>query len=429
MAHPVIDIENIGKAYRLGQASVRRDMLRDALLDVLQAPFRRLKALRHLAEDDDLFWALRNVSFQVLQGEVVGIIGRNGAGKSTLLKILSRVTAPTEGQAVLCGRVASLLEVGTGFHPELTGRENIYLNGSILGMRKAEIDAKFDEIVEFSELERFLGTPVKRYSSGMYVRLAFAVAAHLEPEILILDEVLAVGDTEFQKKCLGKIGEVTTEGRTVLFVSHNLDSVQRLCSRSVLLEAGRLISQGPTADVIRHYLSRLSITSQAAVPNEWIDVSHASRSGTGEARFAAVKFSSLREDVAFHPCSNGPLEFSLAIDSDSPRSVGSVAVSIYSRSGTKLINADTLSLGRAVKLSHNRTVVTLRIEKLYLNPDTYVVGLWLANPVEADYADQCFDYVEAAFSIEVVSPGSRGLGVRPSSDGAVMSPFQIIDKS
>lgn len=427
MARPVIEVDNIGKAYWLGQASARRDMLRDALTDLLQAPFRRLSEFRKASREQDYFWALKNCSFNVMQGEVVGIIGRNGAGKSTLLKILSRVTSPTEGQATLWGRVASLLEVGTGFHPELTGRENVYLNGSILGMSRAEIDRKFDEIVAFSEIETFLDTPAKQYSSGMYVRLAFAVAAHLEPEILILDEVLAVGDAGFQKKCIGKIDEVTTQGRTVLFVSHNLDSVQRLCSRSILLEAGRVISQGPTAEVIKHYLSRLSITAQTAPPNEWIDVSHVRRIGTGQARFAAVKFSSLREDVAFHPCSNEPLELSLAIDSDSPRSVGSLAVSIYSRSGTLLVNADTLHLGRGVKLSQNQTIVTLRIERLFLNPDTYTIGLWLANPIEADYADECLDYVEAAFSIEVVSPDFIGFGGRRGSDGAVMNSFRIIE--
>ena len=205
---------------------------------------------------NETIWALKDVSFEIKRGEVVGIIGRNGAGKSTLLKILSRITEPTEGQAAIYGRVGSLLEVGTGFHPELTGRENIYLNGAILGMRRAEIERKFDEIVVFSGVEKFIDTPVKHYSSGMYLRLAFAVAAHLEPEILLVDEVLAVGDAQFQKKCLGKMADVAQAGRTVLFVSHNMGAIHHLCPRSILLEQGRIAMVGATAEVIRHYLSK-----------------------------------------------------------------------------------------------------------------------------------------------------------------------------
>ena len=215
----------------------------------------------HGNRDGEELWALRDVSFTVEQGEVLGIIGRNGAGKSTLLKILSRVTAPTSGRIKVKGRIASLLEVGTGFHPELTGRENIYLNGAILGMSRKEIDRKFDEIVDFSEVEKFIDTPVKRYSSGMYVRLAFAVAAHLEPEILVVDEVLAVGDAEFQKKCLGKMGDVAKEGRTVLFVSHNMGAIENLCSHGILLEFGALTTCGSIRTVVEKYLSGLHSTS------------------------------------------------------------------------------------------------------------------------------------------------------------------------
>src|ERR1700722_15829927 len=236
MLQPIIQIDNVGKSYRLGQADIKHAMFRDAFLNAIKAPFRRLSELRQPARTEALFWALRHVSFDVQQGEVIGIIGRNGAGKSTLLKILSRITEPTEGQLTLRGRVASLLEVGTGFHPELTGRENVYLNGSILGMSRAEITRRFDEIVPFSEVGPFLDMPVKRYSSGMYTRLAFAVAAHLEPEILIIDEVLAVGDAEFQKKCLKKMGDVAGEGRTVLFVSHNMDAISRLCTRALFMK-------------------------------------------------------------------------------------------------------------------------------------------------------------------------------------------------
>lgn len=256
MSSQMIQVENLGKAYRLGIADVRHTSFREALTGMLKAPLRRFRDLRRSAGEESSFWALRNVSFEVQQGEVVGIIGRNGAGKSTLLKILSRITEPTEGQVTLRGRVASLLEVGTGFHRELTGRENVYLNGAILGMTHLEIGRKFDEIVAFAEIEKFLDTPVKRYSSGMYVRLAFAVAAHLEPEILIVDEVLAVGDAEFQKKCLGKMGEVTKAGRTVLFVSHNMTAVRTICGTSVLLDSGRMLAHGPSHEVIDRYTRR-----------------------------------------------------------------------------------------------------------------------------------------------------------------------------
>src|SRR5262245_25756886 len=219
------------------------------------APFRRRARVGTARASGRDFWALSDVSLDVEAGEVLGVIGRNGAGKSTLLKILSRVTAPTAGRAEICGRVGSLLEVGTGFHPDLTGRENVYLNGTLLGMRKREIDTKLDEIVAFAEVEPFLDTPVKRYSSGMYVRLAFAVAAHLDCEILLVDEVLAVGDVQFQKKCLGTMGAVAQSGRTVLFVSHNMAAVQRLCGRGVLLERGAVAAVGPIADVVRRYLA------------------------------------------------------------------------------------------------------------------------------------------------------------------------------
>jgi lipopolysaccharide transport system ATP-binding protein len=234
-----IRVENLGKKYRIGERE-RYKALRDVLTQMMTAPFRRLTHRSSAPGDPQFLWALKDVSFEVKQGEVVGIIGRNGAGKSTLLKILSRVTEPTEGYAEIHGRIGSLLEVGTGFHPELTGRENVYLNGAILGMKKTEIKRKFDEIVSFAEVEKFIDTPVKRYSSGMYLRLAFAVAAHLEPEILLVDEVLAVGDAGFQKKCLGKMGEVARAGRTVFFVSHNMEAIQKLCQRCIWLDHGNI---------------------------------------------------------------------------------------------------------------------------------------------------------------------------------------------
>lgn len=263
MGDTAIRVEGLSKQYRIGGRQEGYRTLRDILADTAMAPFRRVSKLLRgqatgAAELDETIWALRDASFEVKQGEVVGIIGRNGAGKSTLLRILTRITEPTEGWAEVYGRIGSLLEVGTGFHPELTGRENIYLNGTILGMKKAEIDAKFDEIVAFSEVEKFIDTPVKHYSSGMYLRLAFAVAAHLEPEIMLVDEVLAVGDAAFQKKCLGKMGEVARGGRTVLFVSHNMAAVASLTQRSIWLERGNVVAIGNTQELIEAYLSEIS---------------------------------------------------------------------------------------------------------------------------------------------------------------------------
>src|SRR5689334_6611518 len=294
MSNTVISIENLSKSYQLGAINTGTfygDLNRWwARQRGKPDPYLKIGDANHDNRDSKTIRALDDVNFRVQQGEALGIIGRNGAGKSTLLKILSQVTAPTSGAVKVKGRIASLLEVGTGFHPELTGRENIYLNGAILGMRKKEIDGKLDEIVDFSGCEAYLDTPVKRYSSGMQVRLAFAVAAHLEPEILIVDEVLAVGDAEFQKKCLGKMRDVSWGGgRTVLFVSHSMDAVQRLCARTVLLERGRTVAIGDTRSVVAEYLLRGQAPSS---PGAWIDMSRAERSGTGGARFVAVQYRS-----------------------------------------------------------------------------------------------------------------------------------------
>jgi len=278
MSRPIIEVRGISKRYRLGSldaGSFREEVHRawDRLRGKTPPPS---------ASKQD-FWALRDVSFDVQAGEVIGVIGRNGAGKSTLLKILSRITEPTSGRAVLRGRLASLLEVGTGFHPELTGRENVYLNGAILGMRRTEIDRKFDEIVAFAEVEKFIDTPVKRYSSGMYVRLAFAVAAHLEPEVLIIDEVLAVGDIDFQKKCIGKMGSVAKGGRTVLLVSHNVGLIETLCTRAVLLCDGSVVSQGLPPKVVADYLA----SNKATNPDNLLDQPR--HSGAGEALFSGIR--------------------------------------------------------------------------------------------------------------------------------------------
>jgi lipopolysaccharide transport system ATP-binding protein len=270
MTQPAIVVDKLSKAYRIGLKEEVHDTLIGAFTGMLKAPWKnwrhlsRLNTFRNLDDADDTFWALRDVSFEVAEGEVIGIIGRNGAGKSTLLKILSRITEPTSGRAIIRGRVSSLLEVGTGFHQELSGRENIYMNGTILGMTKREIDRKFDEIVEFSGVEKFLDTPIKYYSTGMKVRLAFSVAANLEPEILIIDEVLAVGDAEFQNKCLGKMQDVARGGRTVLFVSHNMAAVEALCQRGVELQEGQLIFLGPIVDVMADYRRRVSDTLGSA---------------------------------------------------------------------------------------------------------------------------------------------------------------------
>jgi lipopolysaccharide transport system ATP-binding protein len=288
MSNIAIRVDGLSKQYKIGLAKRRHDTLRDELTDALTSILRfngNGSAPRAQRSDSpDTFWAIKDVSFEVKKGEVLGIIGRNGAGKSTLLKILSRITEPTEGRAEFHGRVGSLLEVGTGFHGELTGRENVYLNGAILGMKKTEIDRKFDEIVAFAEIEKFIDTPAKRYSSGMYVRLAFAVAAHLEPEILIVDEVLGVGDATFQKKCFSKMGKVAKEGRTVLFVSHNMPSVTGLCERILLLQQGRLLIDGPSHKVVAAYLSS-GVT--ATGEREWADAEQAP--GGEVARLRAVR--------------------------------------------------------------------------------------------------------------------------------------------
>ena len=279
---PIIRVENLGKQYRLGARRAAQTNLREAIAGAVRSPLRAFGRRGRSAREGELLWALRDVSFEVQPGEAVGVIGRNGAGKSTLLKILSRITEPTAGRAELYGRASSLLEVGTGFHPELTGRENISLNGAILGMRRGEIRRRFDEIVAFSGVERFIDTPVKHYSSGMHMRLAFAVAAHLEPEILIVDEVLAVGDAEFQKKCLGKMGSVAREGRTVIFVSHNMAAVSNLCRRGLVLEQGRVAYAGTQAEAVARYLT--SCRTPERTLRDRTD-----RAGSGEVRVVAVE--------------------------------------------------------------------------------------------------------------------------------------------
>jgi len=360
----------------------------------------------------ETFWALRDIELEVEPGEIVGIIGANGAGKSTLLKILSRITKPTTGQVELRGRVSSLLEVGTGFHPELTGRENIFLNGSILGMSRREIARRFDEIVAFAEVERFLDTPVKRYSSGMYVRLAFAVAAHLEPEILLVDEVLAVGDAQFQRKCLNKMEGIATGGRTIILVSHQMSVIQRLSHRVAMLDRGRLVAFGARDEVVARYLTG---APEQASPEEWIDLSKASRSGDGRARFIAARYHCPDNIASGHPYPDGPLEVRLVIESESRRTVDKIALRFLDRYGTVLIAVNPAFHGMTVDLLRGRNEVCFVIDQLHLNPGMYSIGLWMGN---SNFGD-AFDYIAPAFQVDVIEAPTedrmelteRGLGM------------------
>lgn len=324
MGDVAILAEGLGKLYRIGRREAYCT-LRDTITRSLAVSFRRLRNRRHPVTDgghSPLIWALKDVSFEIKKGEVVGVIGRNGAGKSTLLKILSSITEPTEGQVTIHGRVGSLLEVGTGFHPELTGRENIYLNGAILGMKKKEIECNFDEIVAFAEIEKFLDMPVKHYSSGMYMRLAFSVAAHLEPEVLLVDEVLAVGDAAFQRKCLGRMGAVAKEGRTVLFVSHNMSAVLNLCSRTLVVKDGGLLADCATDEAVNRYLGGLHIETDGDL------TSCVSRDGSGHVRFSRVWFEDEQGHVMDQPMSGQTVVIVLLYESRFQDSLSNCRVSV-----------------------------------------------------------------------------------------------------
>ena len=389
MSDPTISVENLSKRYIIARARDSRDGLRHRLEGALRAPFTLLRS--HVAEKrqrNEDFWALKNVSFNVRQGDVVGIIGRNGAGKSTLLKVLSRITEPTEGRIRLRGRVASLLEVGTGFHQELTGRENVFLNGAILGMTRAEIRRKFDEIVAFSEIEQFLDTPVKRYSSGMYVRLAFAVAAHLEPEILIVDEVLAVGDIEFQRKCLGKMGDVAHQGRTVLFVSHNLMAIKALCPKCMYLRNGFLVALSDTNHIIDRYLSDTHQLQTDTSLRERRD-----RGGNGTARI--VEFYVLDSNRTKQPVLKSGSDYTFVMQYETNGSrhairdvVGSIGVN-DGNGHTILLYRSSFSNQNFV-LFPNRSLIECRITDLNLAPGTYHINLFLSKG-ESDILDHVID--------------------------------------
>lgn len=366
MSAPIIRIDQVGKRFTLGEGGDH-----DTLRDHLATAFRRLLGRGPARRASSDFWAVRNVSFDVAEGEVLAIIGHNGAGKSTLLKILSQISEPTEGEIRLRGRIASLLEVGTGFHPELSGRENIYLNGAILGMARSEIRAKFDDIVAFAEVEKFLDTPVKRYSSGMYVRLAFAVAAHLEPEILVVDEVLAVGDASFQAKCLAKMGEISrSSGRTVLFVSHNMQAVQNLCHRAVLLERGQVKAVGETREIVKTYLATAATTgAEKTWPPETAPGNH-------EARLRAIRLSGPDDNRSGIFSSRKPVLVELEFDCPEPVSSFCAGFDLMTPEGETVFRCyqNDQEEARWPQLRRGRNVWRCEIPAGLLNAGVYLIA-------------------------------------------------------
>lgn len=385
----IVKVENLSKSYALGANAAAYSTLRESLTNAVRAPFNG----RRRQSSHETIWALRDVSFTVEAGEVLGIIGRNGAGKSTLLKILSRITEPTTGRAELYGRAGSLLEVGTGFHPELTGRENIYLNGAILGMTKPEIQRKFDEIVAFAELEKFLDTPVKRYSSGMYMRLAFAVAAYLDPEILVVDEVLAVGDAAFQKKCLGRMRDISTEGRTVLFVSHNMAAIRSLCSRGILMAGGQKAFDGAAGECVDRYLAELTQHSASEV-----DLSNIRR---GKEADTVLKLSRVKihtRDGRPLVRAGDPLEVELKFTVSEPLEDVVLGVKVVSGENIGIMECrSSHSYGAIEELLPGDYSITCRIDQNVLSP-----GLYLLN-VGARCSKKFLDHVPQAITFEVYS--------------------------
>jgi lipopolysaccharide transport system ATP-binding protein len=389
MSDIAITVQNLGKMYRIGARQNARRTFREAMIGLVQAPWHRLRWIGKDLPTEESIWALQGVSFEVRQGEVVGIIGRNGAGKSTLLKILTRITEPTEGRARVKGRVGSLLEVGTGFHPELTGRENIFLNGAILGMSRAEIHRKFDEIVAFSEVEKFIDTPIKRYSSGMQVRLAFAVAAHLEPEVLIVDEVLAVGDVEFQKKCLGKMEDVAAIGRTVLFVSHNMPAVKSLCERALLLHVGRVMCEGNVNQVVETYLE-----AGTEVSNTGIISDDAPRSGTGEVRVRQVELLDLETNPVSQIYLGQPFRIALTLNVLKHVEGAIVGIGISSQDGLMITTSYSIDGGQPPwRLSEGWYKVYLDLN-VTLIPRTYTIDVFIHHSYgrDIDYVQRTLDF-------------------------------------
>ncbi len=397
MSDTVIRVENLSKKYIIGKNGAGSDGLRHAIHDFFTAPFKKSRnpqsAIRNPQSDEsaihnpqsDEFWALKDVSFDVKRGEVVGIIGRNGAGKSTLLKILSRITEPTRGRVRMRGRVASLLEVGTGFHPELTGRENVFLNGAILGMSREEIKGKFDEIVAFAEVEKFLDTPVKRYSSGMYVRLAFAVAAHLEPEILIVDEVLSVGDYEFQRRCLGKMNEVAHSGRTVLLVSHNVTAIEELCLQSILLKNGRIERSGPTHQVVAHYLSA------TAAHSTWHIDGQTEREGTGNARITRLELLAADTDtpvtsLKFRESFRLRMHYRAIERLADPR----FGFALLSDKNERVFQSDTTEVNYQIQAIEGEGWFDCLVSAPNLLPGLFYLEAWIVERVNVAFADHIY---------------------------------------
>jgi lipopolysaccharide transport system ATP-binding protein len=402
---PAIRVSGLSKRFRIGER-VRYKSLRESIQNAITAPFRRG---RHAEET---IWALRDVSFEVAPGKVVGVIGHNGAGKSTLLKVLSRITEPTEGRVELRGRVGSLLEVGTGFHLELTGRENIFLNGAILGMKRAEIASKFDEIVAFAEIDRFLDTPVKHYSTGMYLRLAFAVAAHLEPEILLVDEVLAVGDAAFQKKCLGKMGEVAGAGRTVLFVSHNMAAVAALCPRCLLLSEGRTNGMGPTEAILQSYLTDLSVNNKPQV--DLRDRPRLLGSPPYLMRLVRLRSGDRLQSDGIQLF--GDLEVDVEFESPVVVSSPVLGVVVKSEIGIPLFGINNRMVAGFEFPAAPSGTISCTIRRLPLRPGRYSLDLYFGT------RDRDLDAVEDAISFEVMAGDPFGTGKLPAKD---VGPFLL----
>lgn len=408
---PIIKVENLSKQFHIGARQVPYKTLRESIVTAAQAPFSRFK--RNGESEDRTIWALKDVSFEVMPGEVIGIIGRNGAGKSTLLKILSRITEPTTGQVDLYGRVGSLLEIGTGFHAELTGRENIYLNGAILGMKFNEIESKFDEIVAFAEVEKFIDTPVKHYSSGMYLRLAFSVAAHLEPEILIVDEVLAVGDSSFTKKCLGKMDDVAKQGRTVLFVSHSMPAIQNLCGSTMVLTQGQVRFYGETEQAIKQYLadgeSQVGVCDLSAVQN---------RNGSGRMRLTGFWVEDASASQVATIASGESCSLVVAYDSieECLRRDVFASIMINTLTGALVSVINTTLLGQNFETAPPKGEIRFEIPKLPLTAGRYVVDLHLAT--HSGY--EMMDYIKGAASFDVCDGDFYGSGYYGSRQAPVM---------
>jgi lipopolysaccharide transport system ATP-binding protein len=396
-ADTVVRAEGLGKRYHLGQLQTGYQLLSEVMSD-------RLRSVGRQSSAREQFWALRDVGFEVARGETFGIIGHNGAGKSTLLKILARVTSPSEGRLTLRGRVGALLEVGTGFHPELTGRENIFLNGAILGMRRTEIARKFDEIVEFAEVERFIDTPVKRYSSGMYLRLAFSVAAHLEPEVLIVDEVLSVGDLAFQEKCLGRMETVAGEGRTVLFVSHNLAAVSKLCPRSMLLSRGEKVTEGPTRDVVEAYVTTARKDSSGSLQDR------PDRQGSGRLRFTSLHLADAEGNVIDSPRTGQDFDVVLRYESaDAERVRNAVfGISVYSVLGELLLNLESDATGSILGDLSPVGEIRCRLPRCPLPAGHYVLNVLGAAGGEVA------DWVQRAGELTITGGDFYGTGRLPS---------------